>query len=128
MSRLPIDLELDADGRPRASWSLSGPADMVLPDFLEVDLAGHSAYVSRLIDEARRAVLGRSPGWSVAGNAYALQIGREMTVIQPLDPRPDRPSVAVPTLDFLGLLERWQNLLDAATPPPPPPEPLPFDA
>jgi hypothetical protein len=118
ISRLPIDLSPDDEGRPRAHWSLTGPAEVVLPDWLETDLGYDQAYAHRLIEECRRVLRGHSPGWTTSGNAYGLTIGPDLTVIDPLFPSPDRLAVSVPTLDLLGLIERWSLLVDQLDPPP----------
>jgi hypothetical protein len=117
-SRLPIDLEADDQGHPRAVWSLTGPAEVVLPDWLEDDLGHDRAYAHRLIDECRRVLRGHSPGWVTSGNAYALTIGPDRTVIEPLFPRPDSQPVSVPTIDLLGLVDRWLVFVDRLDPPP----------
>jgi hypothetical protein len=109
---VPLELKLDAEGRPRARWPWSGPAEAVLPEFLEVDVGMHGAYGREIVREGRRVLQGRSPRWKASGNAFGLEIEADLTTIERLVDDPRHVAVQLSTRDFVGLVERWCRLVD----------------
>lgn len=108
---LPLHLLLDDEGRPRARWTVTGPAAVVLPEFLETDLGFDRYYAMRLVDEGHRVRSGDAPAWTGTGNAFGVSLGPDQTTVEPLVPGPRTGPVTVDTRDFLELIERWLGLI-----------------
>lgn len=114
--RMPLSMRIDAEGRPRARWLVTGPVEVVLPQFLETDLGFNRSYGEFLVDQAQRVCSGEVPSWEGTGNAFSVMLGPEMTTIEPLYPSEKSSSssseaVSLPTTELVAVLERWLGMV-----------------
>ena len=107
-------MRIDAEGRPRARWLVTGPVEVVLPQFLETDLGFNRSYGEFLVDQAQRVCSGEVPGWEGTGNAFSVSLGPETATIEPLYPSEKSPSgpVSLPTSELAAILERWLGMVE----------------
>jgi hypothetical protein len=117
-----IEFHVDREGRPRATWK--GAAVL---EFLESDVGLSTSYADQILEQGHSLLRHSAKGefeqfesfredpplvWKSTGNAFAIELDTHRALLTPLWPEPrEESSYALPTEDFLSLVERWRNFV-----------------
>ena len=106
---LPLRLFHDADGHARAAWEGHDPKGRWLAQFLEGDVGASVSQCDHYLAAARSA---GGKDHTRTGNAFTVVVGPRETVLRALHGAERDQTFAIPTADFVHLLERWRALLE----------------